>query len=203
MNDIAQKARKALERLYAWTLSLARHRHAGGALAGVSFIESSLFPIPPDVVLIPMCMARRDRAFFYAAICTVASVAGGLLGYAIGYFLFETVGQAILDFYGYTERFEAFTAQYNAYGAWIVFGAGLTPFPYKVITIASGVSQLDLLVFMVASTIGRGARFFLVAALLWKFGRPVQDFIERRLGLLTLAFFVLLFGGFLTLRFLA
>lgn len=201
MTTLAARARGALERLYAWTLSLARHRHATPWLAGVSFIESSLFPIPPDVILVPMALADRARAFFYATVCTVASAAGGLLGYAIGYFLFESVGLAVLDFYGYSDRFSAFQAAYNDYGAWIVFGAGLTPFPYKVITIASGVTQLDLAVFFIASVVGRGLRFFAEAALVWRFGAPVQAFIEKRLGAITILLFVVLFGGFLLARY--
>ncbi|NNG04188.1 MAG: DedA family protein [Inquilinus sp.] len=190
-----------LRSLYDWTLALAGHRHARWGLAIVAFVESSVFPIPPDVVLIPMVLAERRRAWRLAAICTIASVLGGIAGYAIGFFLFDAFGRPILDFYGYAENFARFQERYNDYGAWWVFGAGLTPFPYKVITIASGVTRLDLLTFMVASVIARSARFYLVAALLWKFGEPIRAFIERWLGPLTLLFFVLLFGGFLVARF--
>lgn len=192
-----------LRTLYDWTLALAGHRRAQWGLALVSFIESSIFPIPPDVVLMPMVLAARERAWRLATTCTVASVLGGLAGYGIGFFLFDTIGQAILDFYGYAEKFGRFQDWYNAHGAWIVFGAGFTPIPYKVFTIASGVTQLDLLTFVVASTLSRGARFFLVAALLWRFGAPIRAFIERWLGLLTLLFFVLLFGSFLALRYVS
>ena len=191
-----------LRGLYDWTMRLAGHRRANWALAFVSFVESSVFPIPPDIVLIPMVLAQRKRALWIATICTVASVLGGLLGYAIGYFLYETIGRPILDFYGYGARFEDFQQRYNEWGGWIVFIAGVTPFPYKVITIASGLTQLDLGVFLLASLISRAGRFFLLAALLWYFGPPIRRFIENNLPLLTVIFFVLLLGGFVALRYL-
>jgi len=189
-----------LRRLYDWTMRLAAHRHATAALFTVSFIESSVFPIPPDVLLVPMVIARRDRALWFAAICTVGSVLGGLLGYGIGYFLFEAVGRHIIAFYGAESSFESFRALYAEWGWWIVAMAGFTPFPYKVITIASGVFGLDLTTFMLASAVSRGARFFLEAALLWWVGPPIQRFVERNLGLAATVFFVLLFGGFLVAR---
>jgi membrane protein YqaA with SNARE-associated domain len=191
-----------LRRLYDWTMDLAGHRHALPALALVAFIESSLFPVPPDILIIPMVLAARSRAWRIAAVATAASVVGGLLGYAIGAGLYETVGRPVLDFYGYGAEFESFREAYNEWGAWIVAGAGFTPFPYKVITIASGVTGLDLAVFMLASLISRGARFFLLAALLWYFGPPIRRFIEANLPLLASLFFVLLFGGFLVARYL-
>lgn len=190
-----------LRRLYDRTMEAAAHRNAPWALAGVAFVESSVFPIPPDVMLIPMVLAERLKAWFYAGLATIASVLGGVLGYIIGYFLFETVGEPILRFYGYSEAFADFAARYNQYGAWIVFFAGVTPFPYKVITIASGVTQLNFLVFMVASIAARGLRFFVVAALLYWFGPPIKDFIERYLGILFTIFVVLLFGGFVLVRY--
>jgi membrane protein YqaA with SNARE-associated domain len=192
-----------LRALYDWTMRIAGHRHATWALAVVSFVESSVFPIPPDVMLIPMVLAERRRAWWIATVCTIASVLGGLAGYAIGYFLWEAIGQPILDLYGYAEKFAEFRGQYNEWGAWIVFFAGVTPFPYKVITIASGVTALSLPVFMVASVLSRGLRFFVVAGLLYWFGPPIRTFIERRLGLLFTIFVVLLFGGFLALRLFA
>ena len=192
-----------LRGLYDWTMDLASRRNAVWALAAVAFIESSVFPIPPDVLLIPMVLAARDRAWRYAAICTIASVLGGMLGYAIGAGLYEGVGKPILEFYGYAAKFSDFTARYNEYGGWIVFIAGVTPFPYKVITIASGVTDLDLATFSVASVLSRGLRFFLVAALLFWVGPPIRDFIERRLGLVFTVFCVLLIGGFVLLKFLA
>ena len=190
-----------LRRLYDWTMELAAHRRAPWALAGVSFIESSVFPIPPDVILIPMVLAERRKAWFYATLCTVASVVGGAFGYFIGYFLFETVGEPILRFYGYQEAFQDFAARYNSWGAWIVFMAGVTPFPYKVITIASGATQLNFFIFMLASVAARGLRFFVVAGLLYWFGPPMKDFIERRLGLLFTIFVILLLGGFALVKF--
>jgi membrane protein YqaA with SNARE-associated domain len=191
-----------LRGLYDWTMGLAGHRHALPALALVAFVESSIFPIPPDILIIPMVLAARTRAWRVAAVATAASVLGGLLGYAIGAGLYETVGRPVLEFYGYGAKFEAFRGAYNDWGAWIVAGAGFTPFPYKVITIASGVTGLNLAVFLLASLLSRGARFFLLAALLWYFGPPVRRFIEANLPLLATLFFVLLFGGFLAVRYL-
>ena len=191
-----------LRRLYDWTIDQASRPHALWVLALVAFVESSIFPIPPDVLLIPMILAAPSRAWLIAGVCTVASVAGGLLGYAIGALLYDALGSPILAFYGYAEQFATFQARYNEYGAWIVFGAGLTPFPYKVITIASGVTELNITTFMTASILARGLRFFLVAALLWWLGEPMRRFIERNLGWLTVIFFVLLLGGFLVLKLL-
>jgi len=191
-----------LQRIYDRVMGLAAHRHAIWWLAAISFIESSVFPIPPDVLLIPMVLAARDRAWRYAAVCTIASVLGGMLGYAIGLYLFESAGQPLLEFYGYAAKFDEFRGRYNEWGAWIVFIAGVTPFPYKVITIASGATQLDPWVFTMASITARGLRFFLVAALLWWVGPPIREFIERRLGLMTILFCVLLIGGFVVLKYL-
>ncbi len=191
-----------LRGLYDWTIRLSGHRHAPWGLAVVSFVESSVFPIPPDVVLIPMVLSERKKAWAYATICTVASVVGGIFGYAIGYFLFDTLGQSILNFYGYQDAFASFAARYNDYGVWIVLIAGFTPFPYKVITIASGVTQLNFLVFMLASIVARGARFFAVAGLLWWFGPPIRAFIDRYFGLLSFLFMALLIGGFIVARYL-
>jgi len=186
-----------LRRLYEWTLDISSHPHAIWALAIVAFVESSVFPIPPDIILIPMVLAARDKAWLIAAVCTVASVAGGLLGYVIGAFFFETAGQPVLEFYNYSPRFDEFREAYNRWGAWAVFTAGLTPFPYKIITILSGVTGLDPAIFVLSSVLARGLRFFVVAALLWKFGAPIRHFIESRLGLLFTLFVVLLIGGFL------
>ncbi|HRY06385.1 MAG TPA: YqaA family protein [Hyphomicrobiaceae bacterium] len=190
-----------LRGIYDWTMRLAEHRHAGAALFGVAFIESSVFPIPPDVMLVPMVLAQRAKAWIYAGIATAGSVIGGFFGYAIGYFLFEQVARPLLSFYGYLDKFETFASQYNDYGAWIVLFAGITPFPYKVITIASGATALNLLVFGVASIAARGLRFYIVAALLYWLGKPIRAFIEERLGLVLTVFLVLLFGGFLAIKF--
>jgi membrane protein YqaA with SNARE-associated domain len=182
-------------------MRLAGHRHAMWAMGFISFIESSIFPVPPDALMMPMVLARRDNAWRIASVCTIASVIGGLFGYMIGYFLWDVIGQQVMDFYGYAAKMDAFAALYNEWGFWIVAGAGFTPFPYKVITIASGLTQLDLAVFMVASVVSRGARFFLVAGLLWYFGPPIKVFIEKNLGLLATAFFLLLLGGFAAVRY--
>lgn len=191
-----------IRRLYDWTIALAETRHALWALGIVSFIESSFFPIPPDVLMIPMILAAPHRAFLIATVATLTSVAGALLGYYIGWGMFETVGQAVLEFYGKSAAFDDFALRYNEYGAWAVLVAGVTPFPFKVITIASGATGLSLTVFVLSSLVARALRFFLVAALLWRFGPPIRDFIERQLGLVFTVFCVLLVGGFAMLRFL-
>jgi membrane protein YqaA with SNARE-associated domain len=191
-----------IRRLYDFTLSLSAHPHALWALAVVSFVESSIFPIPPDVLIIAMVIAAPQQAWRIAAVAAAASVLGGYAGYAIGYFLYETLGRAIVAFYGYEAQFESFRALYEEWGFWIVAGAGFTPFPYKVITIASGAAGLDIWTFGVASTASRAARFFLVAALLWKFGAPIRYFVERYLNLLTVVFFVLLIGGFVAIKYM-
>ncbi len=191
-----------LRRLYDWTMALAGHRNAKGALAAVAFVESSVFPIPPDVLLIPMVLAARAGAWMIAGWATIASVLGGLLGYAIGLFFYESIGQPLIEAYGYGDKFADFQGRYQEWGAWIVFIAGVTPFPYKVITITSGVVQLDIWVFTIASVLARGLRFYVVAALLWYFGPPIRDFIEKRLGLMFTIFCVLLVGGFVAARYL-
>lgn len=191
-----------IRRLYDWTLSWAAHPRALWVLAFVSFIESSVFPIPPDIMLIPMVLAAPHRAWLIAGVCTLASVAGGMAGYAIGFYAFETLGEPILTALGKADSFEGFRTTYNEWGAWAVLIAGVTPFPYKVITVLSGATQLSLPVFILASIVARGLRFFIVAALLWKFGAPIRDFIEKRLGLVFTAFVVVLVGAFVLLRFL-
>ncbi len=192
-----------LRRIYDWTMDLAEKPNAMRWLAILAFAESSFFPIPPDVLIIPMVLASPSRAWRIVAVATIASALGGLAGYAIGLFLFEALGQPILDFYGYFDKFERFQQWYREWGGWIVFAGGFSPIPYKVVTIASGSVNLDLATFTAASVISRGARFLLVAALLWKFGPPIRAFIERWLGPLTLAFVVLLVLGFVAVRVLA
>lgn len=191
-----------LRRLYDWTMDLAGHRHAMLALAAIAFIESSFFPVPPDLLIIPMVLAAREQAWRIATVATVASVLGGALGYAIGWGLYDSIGLPLLEFYGQTDTFDSFRESYNKWGWWIVAGAGFTPFPYKVVTIASGVTGLDFWTFMLASVVARGSRFFLLAALLWYFGPPIRAFIEKYLPILATAFFVLLFGGFVAVRYL-
>ena len=191
-----------LRRLYDWTMELAASRHAPHALGAISFAESSFFPIPPDTLLIPMVLADRDKAWWYALLCTVTSVVGGFFGYLIGAFLYDSVAEPLLQFYGYADKFETFKGNYNEWGVWIVLIAGLTPFPYKVITIASGATGLSLPVFMVASAVARGLRFFIVAGLLYWLGPPVRAFIEKRLGLVFTVALLLLFGGFAVVKYL-
>ncbi|MEM1018953.1 MAG: YqaA family protein [Pseudomonadota bacterium] len=190
-----------LKRLYDWTLSLAQHKRAPHWLAGISFIESSFFPIPPDVMLLPMCLARPKSALSYAAICTLASVAGALLGYAIGAVFYDTIGGPILAFYGYEEKFLEFQAIFAEHGWLMVAVFGLTFLPFKVITIASGLAGLPLLPFLLASIGSRGVRFFLIAALLWAFGARIASFIEKRFSLLVSVFTLLLVGGFVAIAF--
>ena len=185
-----------IKRLYDWTMSWADHPRALWVLAFVSFIESSVFPIPPDVLMVPMILAAPRRAWLIAGVALIFSVLGGLLGYLIGAIAFETIGQPILAALGKTDAMQAFNTRFNDFGFWAVLTAGITPFPFKVITIMSGVSGLPLSTFIVTSFVARGLRFFLVAALLWKFGIPVSAFIERRLGWMFLLFLVILFGGF-------
>ena len=187
--------------LYDWVFSLARHRHANAALFGVSFAESSFFPIPPDVMLIPMVLADRKRWMFYATICTVASIIGAFAGYAIGAFFYDAVGQPILALYGKEDAFDRVAEWYNTWGGWGVLFAAVTPFPYKVLTIFSGATGLNLAVFAVVSVIGRGLRFFLVSWLLHRFGAPIQTFIERRLSLMFTIAVVLLIGGFVAVKY--
>jgi membrane protein YqaA with SNARE-associated domain len=186
-----------LRRVYDWTLSLGASRHAVWALAAVSFIESSVFPIPPDALLIPMIIADRARAWRLAAICTIASVLGGFLGYAIGYFAFDAIGEPLLRFYGISEQYLRLEELYAKYGAWLIIIKGATPIPFKLVTIASGAFHFPLLTFAISAIISRGIRFFLIAALLWRFGEPIRDFIERRLSLVFSLAVAALVGGFL------
>ena len=188
--------------LYNWTMRLADHPRALWVLALVSFVESSFFPIPPDVMMIPMILARPSKAFLIASVALVASVLGGLLGYAIGAFAFEQIGQPILTSLGKADAMAEFNTRFNDFGFWAVLGAGITPFPFKVITVMSGWTAMPLSVFIPTAIIARAFRFFLVAALLWKFGAPIRDFIEKRLGLMTTLFFLLLIGGFFLVRYI-
>src|SRR4051794_39984519 len=191
-----------LRNLYDRVLALAADRRAPAWLAGVSFAESSFFPIPPDAMLVPMCLARPDRAYRYALICTIASVLGGILGYAIGYWLFDALAAPVLKAYGYADALIRFQGWYERWGAAVILIKGLTPIPYKIVTIASGAAHFDFLVFMAASIVTRGARFFLLAFLLRRFGPPIRDFIERRLTLVTTGAAAGIVVGFVALRYL-
>ena len=189
-----------LHRLYARTLALASSPRALWWLAAIAFAESSFFPIPPDTLLIPMALARPDKAWRFAFVCTVASVIGGALGYFIGYALFDQLARPVIALYGYAARFDAYQAMYAEWGLWIILIKGVTPIPYKIVTIASGAAHFNFGVFMAASVVTRGARFFLVATLLHFYGESVREFIERRLTLVTTGIVVGIVGGFLVLR---
>ena len=189
-----------IRRLYDWTLGLAQHRHALWALAVVAFVESSFFPIPPDILMIPMIIARPNRAWLIAGVALLASVLGGLLGYAIGALAFESLGQPILASLGKADAMAEFSTRFNDMGFWAVLVAGVTPFPYKVITIMSGWTGMPLGIFIMTSILARGLRFFVVAGLLWRFGAPIRDFIERRLGLMFTLAVALLIGGFIVVK---
>ena len=191
-----------LRRLYDRVMMLAAHPRAMWVLAAVSFAESSFFPIPPDAMLVPMVLARRAQAWRIAALCTVASVIGGFFGYAIGYFLYEIIGRPLVAFYGLEHEFEQYQTLFTEWGLWIILIKGMTPIPYKIITIASGVAKLDLTVFALASIVTRGVRFYLVAALLYFYGPPIREFIERYLTLVTTTFVVILVLGFVALKYL-
>jgi membrane protein YqaA with SNARE-associated domain len=190
-----------LHRLYMRTLALAASPRATLWLFGVAFAEASFFPIPPDVLLIPMALARPDRAWRFALICTAGSVIGGALGYLIGYAVFDQLARPLITLYGYGDKFAGFQALYAQWGLWVILIKGLTPIPYKIVTIASGAARFNFGIFMVASLVTRGARFFLVATLLHFFGSPVRDFIERRLTLVTSLLALGVVGGFVALRF--
>ena len=192
----------SLKRLYNWTLDKANHKNAKWYLSLISFAESSFFPIPPDILLIPMALASKTKAIFYAFICTFSSVFGGILGYAIGYYFYNSVGIYIVEFYHLENSFSVFENYYKEFGILIVLGAGITPFPYKFITIASGVFGLNIFLFIIVSIIGRGLRFYLIAILLYFFGEKIRLIIDRYFNLLTIMFFVLLVGSIFIIRYL-
>ena len=171
------------ERLYHWTLSLAESPHAPWALGIIAFAESSFFPVPPDVMLIPMSLARPERAWLYALVCTATSVLGGILGYAIGAVLYDSVGHWLIEIYGLGGKVEAFRASYAEWGALIIIGKGLTPIPYKLVTITSGFAGYNVWLFVLCSVIARGGRFFVVAVLLNRYGEWIRVRIEKHLGL--------------------
>ena len=188
-----------LTRLYQWTLAKAAHRHAERWLFAVSFMESSFFPIPPHPLLGLMCLARPERAIRFGLICTIASVLGGLFGYAIGYFLYEAIGTQILNALGLAEKFPIAACYLRDYGAEIILIKGATPIPFKLITITAGFIGLPLFTFLWASILSRGFQFMLVGILFWKFGRPIKAFIEKYLALLSALFLLLVVGGFVAI----
>jgi membrane protein YqaA with SNARE-associated domain len=190
-----------VRRLYDWMMRMAADPRAPYALCGVAFVESSVFPIPPDVMLVPMILAERSKAWSFATLCLIASVLGGLAGYAIGYYLFALIGRPVLALYGLSEKYEQTRLLLADWGPWILIAKGWTPFPYKVLTIGAGVFKMRLAPFILASIVARAMRFYLVAALLYWFGEPIRTFVERHLSLVTTAFLVLLVGGLLAVRY--
>jgi membrane protein YqaA with SNARE-associated domain len=184
-----------LRRLYDYFIAAADKPHALWMMGAISFAESSVFPIPPDVMLIPMALANPRRAWYYAMVCTVTSVAGGLVGYAIGALLYDSVGQWLINLYGYADKVEGFRAAYAEYGAWIILLKGLTPIPYKVVTITSGFANYNVFLFVIFSIIARSMRFFLLALLLDRYGMQAREMIEKRLGLWVTLGAVVVFGG--------
>jgi membrane protein YqaA with SNARE-associated domain len=191
----AAKPRSLLRRLYDWCLAAADKPHALWIMGAMSFAESSFFPVPPDVMLVPMALAHPRRAYVLAAWCTITSVAGGLLGYAIGAVLYDSVGAWLIHLYGYGGKVEAFRAAYAQWGAWIILLKGLTPIPYKIVTITSGFAGYNLALFVVFSIIARAARFFVLAFLLHRYGEHARHIIEKRLGLWASLLAVLLVIG--------
>ncbi|MFG1421859.1 YqaA family protein [Roseixanthobacter liquoris] len=191
-----------LRKLYDWVIAYSARPSAPWALGVVSFAESSIFPIPPDVLQVPMTLARPDKAWTYALIATLSSVAGGLVGYAIGALLYDSVGQFLINLYGYGQKVEGFRQAYAHYGHWVILLKGITPIPYKLVTITSGFANYNLFWFLVLSLITRGARFFLLAALLRYFGPSAREFIEKRLGLVTLGLLAVVVIGLLAAAYL-
>lgn len=191
-----------LRKFYDYSIAAAQSPRAAWLLGSVSFAESSFFPIPPDVMLVPMSIARPERAYYYAFVCTVTSVAGGVFGYLIGALLYESVGLWVIQLYGYGDKVEAFRESYAEWGAWIILLKGLTPIPYKLVTITSGFASYNIFLFILFSVITRGGRFFVLAFLLHRYGPGARDMIEKRLGLWTLGFAVVLVGGIVAAAYL-
>jgi len=191
-----------LRRLYDWCLAASGKPHASWIMGVVSFVESSFFPIPPDVMLVPMSLARPDRAYFYATLCTVTSVAGGVLGYIIGAYLYDSVGLWLMQLYGYGDKIEAFREAYAEWGAWIILLKGMTPIPYKIVTIASGFAAYPLLPFILLSFVARGMRFYLLAFLLHRYGPQAREILEKRLGFWVTIGAVVLVAGIIAATYL-
>ncbi len=191
-----------IRRLYDLGMEWIQTPYGLWALFLIAFIESSFFPIPPDVFLIALCLAAPHKAFRYAAICAAGSVVGGAFGYALGMWFMDSVGTMVMNFYGLTEKYEVVRGLYQEYDVWAVGAAGFTPLPYKLFTITAGAFDLNFPTFMLVSLISRSARFFLVAAFIWKFGPPVRSFLEKYFNLLSVLFMVLLIGGFVLMKLL-
>ena len=192
-----------LRRLDDWCIAAAGKPHASWIMGIVSFLESSFFPVPPDAMLIPLCLARPDRAYFYATVCTLTSVAGGVLGYIIGAYLYDSVGIWLMSVYGYGDKVEAFRQAYAEWGAWIIVLKGMTPIPYKIVTIASGFANYPLIPFILLSFVARGMRFYLVAFLLHRYGPQAREMIEKRLGFWTAVGAAVVIGGIILALYIA
>ena len=191
-----------LRKLYDWTLIKSQHPKAIWFLSFVSFTESSFFPIPPDILLIPMIITNRAKAYLYAFVCTISSVAGGIVGYCIGFYLFSSIGTSIIEYYGLVDQLALFKFYYLKYGIWIVLGAGFTPFPFKFITIASGVFGLNIFLFITVAFFSRSLRFYLIAILLKIFGKIIENLINKYFNVLASIFFILLIGSIMVLKIL-
>mgnify|MGYP001811889229 FL=1 len=201
-NSSADTASGPLKRLYDYCMDWISGPYGVWTLFIIAFIESSFFPIPPDVFLIAMCIAAPTRAFKYAAICSAGSVLGGMLGYGLGFWFMESLGQQIIGWYGLEDKYLSVQNLYQKYDAWAVGTAGFTPLPYKLFTITAGAFELNFITFVLASLVSRSARFFLVAAFIWKFGAPVKDFIDRYFNIISFVFMILLIGGFVLIKYL-
>lgn len=201
MSEAVTRSGGPIRWIYDWTLAIAAHKRASWGLAAVSFAESSFFPIPPDVLLVPMCIAQPKKAWFYATVCTIASVLGGILGYAIGWFLYDTLGLWIIQLYGLTERAAHFEQEFAEWGLWIILIKGLTPIPFKLVTILCGFAHFNFFVFVLASIVTRGARFFLVAGLVYLYGEPIREFVEKRLNTVALGVLGVIILGFVVVRY--
>jgi len=191
-----------LRKLYDWTLEKSKHPRAVIFLSVISFAESSFFPIPPDIILIPMIIANKIKAWVYAFVCTISSVLGGVGGYLIGYYFYNSIGFLIINYYALDNKFSDLETYYNEYGIWIVLGAGFTPFPFKLITIASGLFGLNIFLFVFISFIARGLRFYLIASLLRIFGDTIVKIIDKYFNILSILFFVLLIGSFIFIKYI-
>lgn len=191
-----------LRRLYDWCIEAAGKPYAAWLLGAISFAESSFFPVPPDVMLVPMSLARPDRAYYYATVCTITSVAGGVLGYFIGLLLYDSLGQWIIQFYGQGDTVESFRNAYRDYGVWIILLKGLTPIPFKVVTITAGFAAFSLPLFILLSAVTRGARFFIVAFVLHRYGPQAREIIEKRLGFWLVVSLVTIVAGFVIVTWL-
>lgn len=191
-----------LRKLYDWTLRQAAHPHATIVMGVISFAESVFFPIPIDILLIPMVIAKRTKAFLYAFVATITSTLGAGFGYLIGAFLFVEIAQPILEIYGYMDKFEIFKSMYNENGIWAVMIGALSPIPFKVVTITSGATGMAIIPFLITSFLARGLRYFLICAILYFFGEKLRYFVEKYMGLIFTLFVILLIGGFVVIKFL-